>query len=35
MKKYYMLVALVALTIPVATLTAQNAGRGGGRGAAP
>jgi mono/diheme cytochrome c family protein len=34
MKKYYVLVALIALTIPVATLTAQNAGRGG-RGGAP
>jgi mono/diheme cytochrome c family protein len=35
MKKYYLVLALAALTIPVA-LTAQNAGRGGGgRGAAP
>jgi mono/diheme cytochrome c family protein len=35
MKKYSMMLALAALTIPVATLTAQNAGRGGGRGGAP
>ena len=30
MKKYYVMRALAALTIPLATLTAQNAGRGGG-----
>jgi len=30
MKKYYVMLALAALTIPLATLTAQNAGRGGG-----
>ena len=34
MKKYSMMLALAALTIPVATLTAQNAGRGEGRGGA-
>ena len=30
MKKYYVVMALVALTMPFATLNAQGGGRGGG-----